>query len=408
MSELGLAGRCVVTVGPLAVMSGFAARLVRRVKARYPEIELAVTEAGGHQQWAALKRGHADVGLGVVPPAAYDTLGTERQYTDVVDVALVSPDHPLARHADVTLADLGGRFIALEDMSSELDGVKRQMAVALRARLGGESVAITEAVGVDDLMARVRSGAGWTFVPRLVRGGFPALVPVRIRDFRATLDTARVFRRNERHPAVLTVLAELREMRHEGEASAPVATEAGRTERPRGREMPARLELRQVRTFAAVARWGSFGRAAAARRLTQPAISRQMLQLEQDLRIRLFDRGTRGTGLTPAGETFSRDVRGLLTGVERFHNEVKRAERGAFGTAVLGVVPHAEVDRIVGRVLESFCCTGINVQLAPRALTTTQLGEALRNSELDVAIGYAYPMAVAQMDGPGGRCSETS
>jgi DNA-binding transcriptional LysR family regulator len=148
-----------------------------------------------------------------------------------------------------------------------------------------------------------------------------------------------------------------------------------------------------------VARWVRFGRAATPRRLTQPANSRQMLQLEQDLRIRLFERGTRGTGLTPAGETFRRDVTDLLTGVERFHNEVKRAERGAFGTAVLGVVPHAEVDRIVGRVIESFCCTGINVQLAPRALTTTQLGEALRNSELDVAIGYAYPMPVAQMDG---------
>jgi DNA-binding transcriptional LysR family regulator len=399
MAELGLAGRCVVTVGPLAVMSGLAARLVSRIKERYPEIELTVTESGGHQQWVALKRGEADVGLGVAPPAAYVTLRSEPQYSDVVDVALVAPDDPLARQSDVALADLPGSFLALEDMSTEIDDVKRRIVAALGDLRGRGALDVEEAVGVDDLMARVRAGTGWTFVPRLVRNGFPPLVPVRIRDFAATLTTSSVARLNERRPAVLTVLAELREMRHEEGPNARYSAAVGSTDRPSWREMPPRLELRQVRTFAAVARWGSFGRAAAARRITQPAISRQMLHLEQDLRIRLFERGTRGTGLTPAGETFSRDVSGLLKSVERFHNEVKRAERGAQGTVVLGVVPHAEVDRIVSRVLEALCCSGITIQLAPRALTTTQLGEALHDSELDAAIGYTYPMPVAQMDG---------
>ena len=398
LSDLGLAGRCVVAAGPLAVMSGFVGQLVSRIKAAYPDIELGVKEAGGHQQWTALKRGDVDIGLGIVPPSSYAMLLAESQYSDPIDVALVSPDNDLSSRTTVSLAELGGRMVALEDMRSELDGVKRRMLDALRQRLPADRILLTECAGVDDLMAQVRAGTGWTFVPRLMRRGFPPLVPLDIVDFRAALRTARVFRRGEARPVILTVLAELRAMEAEAGPHAAARIPAG-ADRPRWREIPARLELRQVRSFAAVAKWGSFGRAAAAQRLTQPAISRQMLQLEQDLRIRLFARGTRGTGLTPAGETFSRDVHDLLAAVARFHNGVKRAERGAAGAVELGVVPNALVDRIVGRVLAALCCSGTSLRLASRALTTAQLGEALRNSEIDIAIGYTYPMPVKQMDG---------
>lgn len=398
MSELGLAGRCIIAAGPLAVMSGFVAQLVSRIKTKYPEIELGVTESGGHQQWRALRTGRADIGLGIIAPGAYQTLVSESQYTDPIDVALVSPENALATRGEVRLEELGGRLLALEDMDSELDLVKRKLMDELRQRLPAGATRLTEVAGVDDLMARVRADNGWTFVPRLMRHGFLPLVPLRVADFASALRTARVFRRSEKRPVVLTVLAELRAMQLESdERGSDRVDRPG--DRPRWREMPARLELRQVRSFAAVARWGSFGRAAAAQRMTQPAISRQMLQLEQDLRIRLFDRRSRGAGLTPAGETFSHDASDLLASVARFHHEVKRAERGALGIVVLGVVPHALVDRIVSRVLIAICCTDLNLRLAPRALTTTQLGEALLDSEIDVAIGYTYPMPVQQMDG---------
>ncbi len=64
------------------------------------------------------------------------------------------------------------------------------------------------------------------------------------------------------------------------------------------------LDLRLVRYFTVVAEHRHFGRAAAALRVAQPSLSRQIRRLEQQLGARLLDRTPRGTRLTEAGEVF--------------------------------------------------------------------------------------------------------
>src|SRR5687768_8534664 len=61
------------------------------------------------------------------------------------------------------------------------------------------------------------------------------------------------------------------------------------------------VNLRQVRAFVSVARFGSFTRAAKLLNLTQPALTVQIRQLEQSLDVRLFDRNTRSVSLTRVG-----------------------------------------------------------------------------------------------------------
>jgi len=68
--------------------------------------------------------------------------------------------------------------------------------------------------------------------------------------------------------------------------------------------MPADLDLRLVRYFTVVAEHRHFGRAAAALRVAQPSLSRQIRRLEQELGARLLDRTPQGTRLTEAGEVF--------------------------------------------------------------------------------------------------------
>jgi DNA-binding transcriptional LysR family regulator len=75
---------------------------------------------------------------------------------------------------------------------------------------------------------------------------------------------------------------------------------------------PADLDLRLVRYFAAVAEHRHFGRAAAALRIAQPSLSRQIRRLEQQLGARLLDRTPHGSRLSEAGEVFLPRAKALL------------------------------------------------------------------------------------------------
>jgi len=72
------------------------------------------------------------------------------------------------------------------------------------------------------------------------------------------------------------------------------------------------VELRHLRYFVAVAAHGSFNRAAGVLHLTQPALSRQVKDLEDELGVRLLARGKNAVTLTEAGELFYEDARDLL------------------------------------------------------------------------------------------------
>ena len=79
-----------------------------------------------------------------------------------------------------------------------------------------------------------------------------------------------------------------------------------------GRSRDTDFDLRLVRYFTVVAEHRHFGRAAAALRVAQPSLSRQIRRLEQQLGARLLDRTTQGTRLTEAGEVFLPQARALL------------------------------------------------------------------------------------------------
>ena len=72
------------------------------------------------------------------------------------------------------------------------------------------------------------------------------------------------------------------------------------------------MDLRRLRTFVAVAELGTVSKAALRLRITQPALSRQIRDLQQELGLRLFDRVGRGLVLTSEGEQFLGDCRGAL------------------------------------------------------------------------------------------------
>ncbi|GIF69602.1 LysR family transcriptional regulator [Asanoa ishikariensis] len=71
----------------------------------------------------------------------------------------------------------------------------------------------------------------------------------------------------------------------------------------------------------------NFGRAAERLRIAQPALSRQIRALEQDLKVELFDRSSRGTALTDAGRRLLDDARPLLASADAVERRVRSGGR---------------------------------------------------------------------------------
>jgi DNA-binding transcriptional LysR family regulator len=76
------------------------------------------------------------------------------------------------------------------------------------------------------------------------------------------------------------------------------------------------MDLRRLRTFVAVAELGTVSKAALRLGITQPALSRQISDLQQELDLKLFDRVGRGLVLTAEGQQFVEDCRNALAQID--------------------------------------------------------------------------------------------
>ncbi|MCL2451026.1 MAG: LysR family transcriptional regulator [Polyangiaceae bacterium] len=83
------------------------------------------------------------------------------------------------------------------------------------------------------------------------------------------------------------------------------------------------MSLSQIRYFVAVANEGHVGRAAASLRIAQPAVSRQIHKLEDELGAPLFVRTPRGMTLSGAGHVFLAHARAILEQTDRAAEDVR-------------------------------------------------------------------------------------
>lgn len=88
------------------------------------------------------------------------------------------------------------------------------------------------------------------------------------------------------------------------------------------------MDLRRLRTFVTVAEYGTVSKAATLLHITQPALSRQLANLEQECGFKLFERAGRRLALTPRGEQLLGDARGILADAATLHERVQAMRRG--------------------------------------------------------------------------------
>lgn len=151
----------------------------------------------------------------------------------------------------------------------------------------------------------------------------------------------------------------------------------------RARLLDRGMELRQLQLFLAAAEEGSITGAAKRMHLTQPALSRQIKALEEELGVELFTRGAHSVTITPAGGVLLEEGTKLL---ERAERVVKLVRASAEGEPLrVGYAPSL-AGPLLGLALERFS------QLHPRArvqladLSSVEMRDALAQGKIDVAV----------------------
>src|SRR6516165_6447542 len=145
------------------------------------------------------------------------------------------------------------------------------------------------------------------------------------------------------------------------------------------------MELRHLRYFRVVGEALNFTKAAARLRVAQPALSRQIRDLEDEIGVDLLRRSPRGVTLTAEGKLFLEEVRELLKRTDESVERVRALARGEYGELHIGYIPIPTVE-ILPPAIEAFRKFAPQVKLVLHDLPTDELIAELRNATLELAI----------------------
>jgi DNA-binding transcriptional LysR family regulator len=145
------------------------------------------------------------------------------------------------------------------------------------------------------------------------------------------------------------------------------------------------MELRRLRNFLAVGEALNFTKAAAQLRVGQPALSRQVQDLEDEIGVDLLHRSPRGVTLTAEGKLFLDEVRDLLKRADESVEKVRALARGEYGELHIGYAPSPTVE-ILPPALAAFQKAVPQVKVLLHDLSSDELIAGLRNATLELAI----------------------
>jgi DNA-binding transcriptional LysR family regulator len=145
------------------------------------------------------------------------------------------------------------------------------------------------------------------------------------------------------------------------------------------------LELRRLRYFLAVANARNFTRAAEQLHIAQPALSRQLRLLEQELGVELIVRTTHSFELTAAGEHLLGHGPAVLDSADALERAMKSFSAGESGTLAVAYGTSAGYET-APRLLRAIAERLPDLQLTTHVMPLEEIERALRDGEVDVGI----------------------
>lgn len=148
------------------------------------------------------------------------------------------------------------------------------------------------------------------------------------------------------------------------------------------------MELRHLRYFVAVAEALNFTKAAARLRVAQPALGRQVQDLEDEIGVDLLKRSPRGVTFTAEGKLFLEEARQILKHTDEAVEKVRALARGEYGELHVGYAPSPSVE-ILPPALAAFKKAAPRVRIVLHDLGGDELMACLLDGTLEFALTVA-------------------
>ena len=172
------------------------------------------------------------------------------------------------------------------------------------------------------------------------------------------------------------------------------------------------MDLRHLRYFVNVAETASVSKAALRVHISQPALSRQIHDLEIELGLRLFDRVGRRIRLTPEGEDLLELSRDVLARAEAIRERARELTAGAVGRLRVGATSQT-FQSVMAGFLAEYRRSRPSIEVTLTEAGGVRLLDLVANGDLDLAVGgilrvrdlaaaSCFPFACSRSRPPGG------
>ena len=158
------------------------------------------------------------------------------------------------------------------------------------------------------------------------------------------------------------------------------------------------MELRHLRYFVAVGEEQHYGRASQRLRVAQPALSRQIQDLEEELGFKLFERLPRGVKLSAAGNLFLEDARRILQQVNDATARAAGVAQGRSGTLRIGFMENASWHGVVPDSLRKFRERHPDAELKLNPASSADQIEEIRSGRVDAGFMYNILKDESELD----------
>lgn len=153
------------------------------------------------------------------------------------------------------------------------------------------------------------------------------------------------------------------------------------------------MTFKQLEYFAAVARTLSFTEAAAEVFVSQPALSRGIVALENELGVSLLNRNHHTVSLTPAGTLLASELPELRKELDRVITLVRQTENGLMGRLNIGVLAEQQLDEVMQVTFNYFAQSLPLVEFTPIRMEGKDLLDALNRNHLDIIFSMDFGLS---------------